>query len=94
MNRTLEFKGKTLYHSTKAENIPSILREGLKSNGFGIVYLAPTLESVYKENRVILEVNPIGNELSSFEDCMDWEVLCWGKIEADKIKIVSGEDTK
>ena len=78
-----------LFHSTKKENLKSILKKGLIPSGLGIVYLAPTLESAYKtEGRVILEVETGNNKLSSFEDCKDWEILCWGAIPPENIRVV------
>lgn len=78
-----------LFHSTPTENVESILKKGLIPNGFGIVYLSPDLEHVYKtDDRTILEVETDELRLSAFEDCKEWEVFCWGHIPPENIKIV------
>lgn len=76
-----------LYHVTPKGNVPSILREGLLPSGFGIVYLSPSLEAAKSgvgwrptESDAILEVETGDLKLTAFEDCREWEVLCWGKI--------------
>lgn len=76
-----------LYHGTDSKNVDSILREGLKPSGLGIVYLSPTLKRCTTGNTV-LEVETGDLRLSAFEDCADWEVLCWGKIPPENIKVV------
>ena len=79
-----------LYHSTLEKNIPSILKEGLKPNHLGIVYLSPSLQTAYnKEGHSILEVETQGLKLTAFEDCKDWEVLCWGHIKPDNIRVLA-----
>lgn len=79
-----------MYHSTPEENLPSILKGGLVPNGMGIVYLSPTLETVFRgEGRVILEVETGDLKLTAFEDCREWEVLCWGPIPPENIKGVN-----
>ncbi len=65
-----------LYHATKQENVPSIMSDGLKPNSLGIVYFSPTFEAVNKHDAV-LEVETGGLKLTAFEDCSNWEVLCW-----------------
>lgn len=82
-----------LYHGTDSKNIDSILREGLKPNGLGIVYLSPTLEQCTTGN-TILEVETGDLRLTAFEDCSDWEVLCWGKIPPENIRVVEGGGEK
>ena len=67
-----------LYHWTKKENIESILKEGLRPSGFGIVYLTPKPETYVGE--VCLEVETGNLKLTAFEDCKEWEVLGWGAI--------------
>ena len=75
-----------MYHSTPRKNLESIIRNGLRPNGMGIVYLAPSLETAYKTKaNVILEVETGDNKLTAFEDCKDWEVLCWGAISPNNI---------
>jgi len=74
------------YHWTKKENLSSILKEGLKPNGFGIVYLTPEPDGWRGE--VCLKVETGNLKLSSFEDCKDWEILCWGHIPPQDIMIL------
>ncbi len=73
-----------LYHWTKKENIDSILREGLKPSGMGIVYLAP--EKSVRFGDTLLEVETGDLRLTAFDDCNKWEVLCWGRIPPGAIK--------
>ncbi len=54
-------------------------------NIIGIVYLSPYLQKDYGE--IVLEVETGNNKLTAFEDCREWEVLCWGKILPENIKI-------
>ncbi len=76
-----------LYHWTKRENIPTILKEGLKPNGLGIVYLTPSPEKWKPDGEVCLKVETGVLKLTAFEDCSDWEVLCWGKISPFNIAV-------
>ncbi len=71
-----------LYHYTRNHNLKSIFEEGLKPNGIGIVYLCPAYEIASQvvassEYENILEVDTGDCKLTSFEDCSEWEVLCW-----------------
>ncbi len=75
-----------LYHQTKAENIESILEIGLIPNRIGIVYLSPRNDLNFGD--IILEVETGDNKLTAFDDCKDWEVLCWGGIEPSNIKVM------
>lgn len=77
-----------LYHWTKAENLESILREGLRPSGLGIVYLTPKPENWHGE--VCLEVETGDLRTTAFEDARSWEVLCWGHIPPENIKVYSG----
>lgn len=78
-----------LYHSTSRANWKSIKTEGLKPNSIGIVYLSPSLEKAILWNgQVLLEVETGDLELTAFEDCSKWEVLCWGKIPPEQIKVL------
>ena len=74
-----------LYHQTKVENIEPILKMGLIPNGIGIVYLSPLKNVGFGE--ATLEVETGDNRLTAFDDCKEWEVLCWGKIEPSRIRI-------
>ena len=78
-----------LYHSTPSKNVPSIIERGLVPNKMGIIYLAPTFESVYKgKGRTILKVETGNNRLSAFDDCKDWEIFCWGNIPPENIEVI------
>ena len=74
-----------LYHGTDSKNLSGIFDEGLKPNHIGIVYLSPTLEKCNWGDS-ILEVETGDLRLTAFEDCSDWEVLCWGKVLPHNIK--------
>ena len=76
-----------LYHWTKKKNIKSIIKEGLKPNGIGIVYLTPKPEKWRGE--VCLEVETGDNKLTAFDDCKNWEVLCWGGIKPENLKLTN-----
>ena len=81
-----------LYHWTKKENLESILQNGLSPSGLGIVYLTPSPDKVkglLKGDEICLEVETGKNKLTAFEECKEWEVLCWGKIVPDKIKTLA-----
>ena len=73
-----------LYHWTKKEHLKSIFKKGLICNGFGIVYLTPDPKNKFGD--VLLEVETGKLKLSSFDDCKDWEILCWGNIPTENIK--------
>ena len=75
-----------LYHQTKIKNIESILKIGLIPNKIGIVYLSPRNDLNFGD--VTLEVETGDNRLTAFDDCKEWEVLCWGRIEPSNIKIL------
>jgi len=78
-----------LYHHTKSEHLPSILKDGLNPNSSGIVYLSPLKAGVINDTNVILEVETGDLELTAFEDCREWEVLCWGRILPENISVES-----
>ena len=54
-------------------------------NKIGIIYLTPLLGLGFGE--VTLEVETGSNKLTAFDDCKDWEVLCWEKIEPSNIRV-------
>ena len=72
-----------LYHQTKKENIQSIIANGLIPNRLGIVYLSPRGNLNFGD--ITLEVETGKNKLTAFEDCKEWEVLCWGRIPPENI---------
>lgn len=77
-----------LYHGTQENNLPNIKQVGLIPNGIGIVYLTPQIEVAkrFGDGKTVLEVETGNNKLTAFEDCSDWEVLCWGNIPPENIK--------
>ena len=79
-----------LYHQTKKENVNSIMENGLIPNRIGIVYLSPRKDLSFGE--VTLKVETGDNKLTAFDDCKEWEVLCWGKIEPYNIKCLEDID--
>lgn len=76
-------KGKMkLYHYTRNSNLKNIFEDGLKPNAMGIVYLCPTLDVASaviasSEYENIIEVETDNLKLTAFDDCKEWEVLCW-----------------
>ena len=75
-----------LYHWTKRKNLKSIRENGLIGNSSGIVYLTPKPEKWRGE--ICLEVETKNLKLTAFEDCKEWEVLCWGNIKPKNIKLL------
>jgi len=83
-----------LYHSTSRKNWESIKEEGLKPNGLGIIYLSPTLKkAVLWNGQVTLEVETGDLKLTAFDDCKEWEVLCWTQspIPPERLKEVESD---
>lgn len=82
-----------LYHWTKKEYLGKILKEGLKPSGFGIVYLSPNKDDWFDlhDTGICLEVETGDLKVTAFEDCREWERLCWGKIPPKNIVVLSGE---
>ena len=66
------------------------MKEGLKPNGIGIVYLSPRKDLGFGD--VTLEVETGNNKLTAFDDCKEWEVLCWGKIKPSNIKEIDNDN--
>ena len=76
-----------LYHWTYKQNLHSILKQGLKPNGIGIVYLTPQKQPFgFGNHDALLQVETGNKKLTTFEGCEDWEVLCWGYILPKNIK--------
>jgi RNA:NAD 2'-phosphotransferase (TPT1/KptA family) len=75
-----------LYHWTSTDNLGSILEYGLRPNGMGIIYLTP-VPTEAKFGDILLQVDTGDLKLTSFEDCSSWEVLCWGSIPPERIRI-------
>lgn len=74
-----------LFHQTSKENIEDIMKFGLIPNRAGIVYLSPRSDLGFGD--VTIEVETDDNKLTAFDDCKEWEVLCWGKIPPDRIRL-------
>ncbi len=80
-------KGMILFHATSRDNLPSILETGLRPSRLGIVYLSPNPELAANFGDAVLEVAvPEELSLTAFDDCEEWEVLCWGHIPAECVK--------
>jgi RNA:NAD 2'-phosphotransferase (TPT1/KptA family) len=78
-----------LYHGTQDWRITNIMREGLKPNNIGIIYLAPSIEESRQwGDGTVLEVETGDLHLTAFDDCKEWEILCWTQkpIAPDKLK--------
>lgn len=81
-----------LYHWTNKENLNAILKEGIKVNGMGIIYLTKFYDKwKFLHNRGILFKVKVPNKirLSTFEEYKDGtEILCWGNIPKENIKVI------
>lgn len=76
-----------LFHWTKEKHLTSIFNSGLSPNRIGIVYLTPNPQATKDFGEALLEVETGELKLTAFDDCKEWEVLCWGSIPPNKIKI-------
>ena len=74
-----------LFHQTKKENVESIMQNGIVPNRMGIVYLSPCSNLNFGD--IALQVETGNNKLTAFDDCKEWEVLCWGGIPPENIRI-------
>jgi len=81
-----------LYHRTSTDNLESIMEKGLIPNRIGIVYLSPVTDAGFGE--ALLEVETGDNRLTAFDKCKEWEVLCWGPIPPENIKILDAAHDK
>jgi hypothetical protein len=81
-----------LYHRTSKENLEGIFKYGLIPNfeGAGFVYLSPKINLI-EFGEILLEVETNNIKLTSFEDCRDWEIMCWGRIFPWNIKLIKYE---
>lgn len=68
-----------LFHQTKRENVDSIMQHGLRTNKSGWLYLTPRPD-LCSFGDITLQVETGDNKLTAFDDCKEWEVLCWGGI--------------
>lgn len=90
----VEDKEIKLYHWTKKENLKSILKNGLKVNEIGYIYLTkfPKLWEELHKDGILLEVivNHYKIKLTVFDEEPNGEqILCWSDIQFNKIKEVS-----
>ena len=84
-----------LYHTTLKKNIDSIKEKGLLAKGLGIVYLSEKPDSWWQgEQNCTFEVNikDIENKLTTFNEHDLDEVLCWGNIEPNRLKLLKNRD--
>ena len=79
--------GMILYHGCTDTEADSILATGLRTKGSWPAYLAMTPDVAHDFGDVILAISvPANTRLSTFEDCADWEVLCWDNISPEHIR--------
>jgi len=79
-----------LYHWSPKKNIKSILKKGLIPSEIGIVYLTPRPKKILdfcENNYALFEVETSDLKLTNFNGCEKWEVLCWGHIPPENIKL-------
>ena len=88
-----------LYHGTTKEAWQKIQFEGLRARipksegGWGLIYLAPTVEAASCWGDIVLEVETGDSPLTAFEDCKEWEVLCWSDlISPTRVRLYRGEE--
>jgi hypothetical protein len=75
-----------LFHQTDQENVSSIMEHGLRTNKAGWLYLTPRPDLCsFGNTTLVVETRDI--RLTAFEDCKEWEVLCWDKIPPNDIKL-------
>ena len=77
-----------LYHYTAKENLTSILSRGLLPSGMGIIYLTPNPAKIKGFGNVLLKIDTADLRLTAFDDCKDWEILCWGCIPPQNITLI------
>ena len=77
-----------LYHVTKPENVPLILRDGLKRKYEFAVYLSEKWDSWWKPGMAVLRIRIIGlnkkYEMRTFLPELD-EILVFGDINPERI---------
>ena len=83
----------TLFHATTPSAWVRIEKEGLKPRTeMGIIYLSPNPIDASNFGEIVLKVKIREQKLSAFEDCVDWEVLCWDPIPPEDISKTSCEN--
>lgn len=77
-----------LYHVTKKENIPSIIREGIKSKYGFAVYLSEKWDSWWKPGMAVLRVRMTGlnklYQIGKLDENLD-EILVFGDINPERV---------
>lgn len=79
-----------LYHTTLKKNKDSILKKGLLASRIGIVYLSEKPDSWWQGDDYITFEVDIKNtdKLTTFNEPNLDEILCWGNIGPEKIKLM------
>ncbi len=83
-----------LYHTTLKENVASILKHGLQPSKFGIVYLSEKPDSWWNNSEYVtfeVDMTNCKHKLTTFNEPDLDEILCWGKIEPDSLKVLDKE---
>lgn len=80
-----------LFHATSKLAWEKIKVEGLRPSRIGIIYLSPNPKVIdwFGGSEVLLKVETGENKLTAFDDCKEWEVLCWGPIPTDAITLLT-----
>ena len=79
-----------LYHTTLKKNKDSILKKGLLASKIGIVYLSEKPNSWWQGDEYVtfeIDTKNLKNKLTTFNQPKLDEVLCWGNIKPDKLKL-------
>jgi len=81
-----------LYHGTKKEYLPSIMKDGLKrdSNGGDTVYIytAETIDEAKKWGDTVLEIDATGLDTRCFPDENPvWQVLVKDDVSPDRLAL-------
>ena len=83
-----------LYHTTLKENKDSILEKGLIPSKMGIIYLSEKPDSWWQdEDHITFEVDIKNTDkLTTFNEPDLDEVLYWGNIGPERIKLMEKEN--
>ena len=77
-----------LYHVTKQENIPSIIREGIKCKYGFAVYLSEKWDSWWKPGMAVLRVRMTGlnklYQIGKLDENLD-EILVFGDVNPERV---------
>ena len=83
-----------LYHTTLKSNINSIKEKGLLTKGIGIVYLSEKPNSWWQGEQYCtfeVDIKDMKNKLTTFNEPDLDEILCWGNIEPNRLKLLESE---